>query len=85
MLLKDTSLGFVISYLELLRSGRNIVEFLGGAYSLPVYALVAAVYVVVNVLLSALARALEQRQRRVAGSGARRGVAAGPALADEAA
>ena len=29
-LLKDTSLGFVIAYAELLRTGRNAVEFLGG-------------------------------------------------------
>jgi len=36
-LLKDTSLGFVIAYAELLRTGRNAVEFLGGPYSIPVY------------------------------------------------
>lgn len=66
VLLKDTSLGFVIGYVELLRSGRNIVEFLGGAYSLPIYVCVAAIYIVVNLSLSALARWLEGRQRRSA-------------------
>ncbi len=81
VLLKDTSLGFVIGYLELLRSGRNIVEFLGGAYSLPIYVCVAAIYVVVNLSVSALARWLEAWQRRSSGTGGRPVTAA---LADEA-
>ncbi|MGW0712690.1 hypothetical protein ACWD4G_43320 [Streptomyces sp. NPDC002643] len=34
ILLKDTSLGFVIGYAELLRSGRTLVEFYGNRYAL---------------------------------------------------
>ncbi|HWC42060.1 MAG TPA: amino acid ABC transporter permease [Actinomycetota bacterium] len=63
-LLKDTSLGFVIAYAELLRVGRNAVEFLGGRYSIPVYTAIAVVYIAVNLSLSLLARWLDRRTRR---------------------
>jgi glutamate transport system permease protein len=63
-LLKDTSLGFVIAYAELLRTGRNAVEFLGGRYSIPVYTAIAVLYIAVNASLSFLARWLDRRTRR---------------------
>jgi glutamate transport system permease protein len=63
-LLKDTSLGFVIAYEELLRNGRNAVEFLGSPYSIPVYTAIAVVYIAVNASLSFLARWLDRRTRR---------------------
>ena len=63
-LLEDTSLGFVIAYAELLRVGRNAVEFLGGPYSIPVYTAIAVVYIAVNASLSLLARWLDRRTRR---------------------
>jgi glutamate transport system permease protein len=63
-LLKDTSLGFVIAYAELLRVGRNAVEFLGGRYSIPVYTAIAVIYIAVNASLSLLARWLDRRTRR---------------------
>ena len=63
-LLKDTSLGFVIAYAELLRVGRNAVEFLGGRYSIPIYTAIAVVYIAVNASLSFLARWLDRRTRR---------------------
>lgn len=89
VLLKDTSLGFVIGYAELLRSGRNVVEFLGGSYSLPVYTGVAVIYIAVNLALSSLARYLDRRQRGGRRDGApatpRAGQPVGAALADEAA
>jgi len=78
-LLKDTSLGFVIAYAELLRSGRNAVEFLGGRYSIPIYTAIAVVYIAVNGSLSFLARWLDRRTRR------RYGGAVRPSAADEAA
>jgi glutamate transport system permease protein len=78
-LLKDTSLGFVIGYAELLRSGRNAVEFLGGRYSIPIYTAIAVVYIAVNGSLSFLARWLDRRARR------RYGRAVRPSAADEAA
>ena len=78
-LLKDTSLGFVIAYAELLRTGRNAVEFLGGPYSIPVYVAIAAIYIAVNASLSFLARWLDRRTRR------RLGRTVQPSAADEAA
>ena len=78
-LLKDTSLGFVIGYAELLRNGRTAVEFLGGRYSIPIYTAIAAVYIAVNASLSFLARWLDRRTRRRFGQTVR------PSAADEAA
>ena len=63
-LLKDTSLGFVIGYFELLRQGRSIVEFLGPRYGLQIYVGVAAMYITVNLALSLLARYLDKRTSR---------------------
>jgi glutamate transport system permease protein len=78
-LLKDTSLGFVIGYEEMLRLGRGAVEFLGGRYSIPVYTAIAVVYIAVNLTLSLSARLLDRFTRR------RYGRAVEHALADEAA
>jgi glutamate transport system permease protein len=78
-LLKDTSLGFVIAYAELLRVGRNAVEFLGGSYSIPVYVAIAVLYIAVNASLSFVARWLDGRTRR------RLGRTVQPSVADEAA
>jgi glutamate transport system permease protein len=61
-LLKDTSLGFVIAYEELLRRSRSTGEFF--ANPLQTVAVVAVMYIVVNFTLSRLARRLELRQRR---------------------
>lgn len=61
-LLKDTSLGFVISYEELLRRSRSTGEFFKNP--LQATALVALVYIAVNLTLSRVARHLEVRQRR---------------------
>jgi len=67
-LLKDTSLGFVIAYPELLRRARNTGEF----FQNPLQSFFAAalLYIAVNVTLSRLARRLEIRQRRRYGAGA---------------
>jgi glutamate transport system permease protein len=61
-LTKDTSLGSVIAYEELLRRGRINGEFFHN--SLQSLIVVAAMYIVVNFTLSRLARRLEIRQRR---------------------
>ncbi|MFI1395875.1 amino acid ABC transporter permease [Streptomyces sp. NPDC020681] len=64
VLLKETSLGFIIGYTELLRNGRIAVEFLGGAYAIPVYTGIALVYLVVNLTLSWTARRVDRRFQR---------------------
>lgn len=59
VLIKETSLGFIIGYTEFLRDARTAVEFLGGEYSLPIYTLVAIVYISINCTLSYIARRVE--------------------------
>lgn len=61
VLLKDSSLGYVLPYMELLRRGE-----ITGQYShsvLQSYVVVAIVYIAVNASLSYVARRLERRQR----------------------
>ena len=65
VLLKDTSLGFVIGYLELLRSAQRVVQVLDNPLQL--YGLVAIVYILINLSLSRLAVVVERRQRRTMG------------------
>ncbi|MBE1487999.1 amino acid ABC transporter permease [Plantactinospora soyae] len=61
VVLKDTSLGFIISYEEVLRVSRFIIDNLENP--IQVYAVVGAIYILVNYLLSKLA---EYAQRRMA-------------------
>jgi glutamate transport system permease protein len=67
VLLKDTSLGFVIGYSELLRTGGQLVQALNNPIQL--YVAVALIYIVINLVLGRLAAYLESRQRRTLGSG----------------
>ncbi|MEX2290408.1 MAG: amino acid ABC transporter permease [Mycobacteriales bacterium] len=66
VLLKDTSLGFVIGYAELLRTGGQLVQVLNNPIQL--YLAIALIYIVLNSSLSALAGYLESRQRRTVGA-----------------
>ena len=68
VLLKDTSLGFVIGFAELLRTGQQLVQVLNNP--LQMYLAVGLVYIVINACLTALAGWLERRQRRTVGSSA---------------
>ncbi|MBN1093474.1 amino acid ABC transporter permease [Blastococcus sp. TML/M2B] len=67
VLLKDSSLGFIVGYFELLRQARSLVEFFnfrfGDRYTFQIYVAAAVIYIVVNVLLSLLARYVERRTR----------------------
>jgi glutamate transport system permease protein len=66
-LLKDTSLGYVITFEELLRRSRSTGEFFANPLQVTVF--VALVYIAVNFTLSRVARRLEVRQRRRLGAG----------------
>jgi glutamate transport system permease protein len=75
VLLKDSSLGFIVGYFELLRQARSLVEFFafkfGDRYTFQIYVAAGLIYIVVNVLLSSLARFVERRTRsntKVAGT-----------------
>jgi glutamate transport system permease protein len=60
--LKDTALGFIISYEELLRQGRLIYTNFGNI--VPTLFVVAAIYIVMCLTLSTLASFLERRLRQ---------------------
>jgi glutamate transport system permease protein len=59
VVLKDTSLGYVIAYTELVRQGRLIAQFIDSA--LVTYLVVAAIFIAMNYSLSKLAQWLERR------------------------
>ncbi|NEE01736.1 amino acid ABC transporter permease [Phytoactinopolyspora halotolerans] len=61
VLLKDSSLGFIIGYAELLRSVQNLRDFFGIRYVVPLFAVGAAIYIIINLTLSRLAVYLERR------------------------
>ncbi|WP_412065861.1 amino acid ABC transporter permease [Rhizobium sp. SYY.PMSO] len=60
-LFKDTSLGFIVSYPELLTRGRTMGEYTG--YLFETYVAVGVVYLVVDLALATIARALDRRLR----------------------
>lgn len=72
VLIKDSSLGYIVSYAELLRSISRVADALtNAAYLLPLLTVGAAVFVTLNVLLSRLAVWVQRRGgRRQAAAGA---------------
>ena len=66
VLLKDTSLGFIIAFSELLRTGGELVQVLNNPIQM--YVAVALVYIAINGALSLLASYVEGRQRRTIGT-----------------
>jgi glutamate transport system permease protein len=64
-LVKDTTLGYVVSYSELLNQGKTLAQYTQALVQ--TYLVVAIIYVILNGLLSNLAARLEQRQRRRGG------------------
>ncbi|WP_374969722.1 amino acid ABC transporter permease [Terrabacter sp. BE26] len=79
VVLKDSALGYVITYPELL----NAAKTLGSAYAntVPAYIVAAVIFIVINYLLTKLAGAVERRLKRR--GGARRAVVAGVGDAED--
>jgi glutamate transport system permease protein len=73
--LKDSALGFVVGYVELLRSGK----FIYNQYSniIPTAIVVAAMFIITNMALTGLASWLERRTRKVPKDARKVGVTAG--------
>lgn len=68
-LLKDSTLGYVVSYPELMHQGESLTAYLH--VLIQPYLIIAAVYVVINLALSRLAHAVEgvlNRRRRASGA-----------------
>lgn len=65
VLLKDTSLGYIVGMLELLRRGRLISENFGaGTYAFSVFLVMVALYLAVNLTVSFIARTVAKRVNR---------------------
>ncbi len=61
VLLKDTALAYVIAYPELLQSVRQLSNFFGNRYFFSFYLVVLAIYLVLNLTLSWIARIVARR------------------------
>jgi len=61
VILKDTALGYIITYPELLRSAQNFGT--GNANTIPSFLVVAAIFILINYSLTVLARTLQRRLR----------------------
>lgn len=61
VLLKDSSLGFIVGYPELLKSLQNNAQYFGNRYYVALFVVGAAVYLTVNITLSRLANRLQSR------------------------
>lgn len=56
VLLKDTSLGYIVGYYELLRTVKNLSTFFGNYYMFTFWLAVAVIYLVINLIVSWLGR-----------------------------
>lgn len=56
VLLKDTSLGYIVGYYELLRTVKNLSTFFGNYYMFTFWLVVAGIYLAINLLVSWLGR-----------------------------
>lgn len=63
VLLKDSSLGFIVSYPELLKSIQNNGQYFGNRYFVALFVVGAGIYLAVNLTLSWFARRLGRRTR----------------------
>ena len=68
VLLKDSSLGFIVGYPELLKSIQNNAQFFGNAYYIALFVVGAGIYLAVNIALSRLAVWIGHRTSRTAGA-----------------
>jgi glutamate transport system permease protein len=59
VILKDSALGFLILYPELVRSGQTLASLKGNL--IPTFIVLAAIFIIINYLLTRLARYLERR------------------------
>ena len=61
VLLKDSSLGFIVGYPELLRTMQLNYSFFGDRYRFPLFVVVLVIYLTVNITLSRLAIVVNRR------------------------
>src|SRR5690606_15440192 len=61
VLLKDTSLAYVVAYDELSRTIKNLQNFLGNNYLFTLFIIGLAIYLVINLTVSWIARFVARR------------------------
>jgi glutamate transport system permease protein len=64
VLLKDSSLGFIVGYPELLKSMQNNAQYFGNRYFIALFLVGAGIYLVINMTLSWVARWISRRSAR---------------------
>ncbi|QNE15271.1 amino acid ABC transporter permease [Pseudarthrobacter sp. NBSH8] len=69
VLLKDTSLGYIVAYGELLRAVQVMADFLGTAFLFPIFFVAAAIYIAINISVSRIAVWIERRGSSKAAGG----------------
>jgi glutamate transport system permease protein len=77
VLLKDTSLGYIVAYAELLRAVQVMADFLGPQFLFPVFFVAAAIYIAINVAVSRLAIWIERHGSKKAAGGVAKAPTAG--------
>ncbi|MFE4837989.1 amino acid ABC transporter permease [Arthrobacter sp. NPDC056691] len=81
VLLKDTSLGYIVAYGELLRAVQVMADFLGPQFLFPVFFVAAAIYIAINLAVSRLAIWIERRGSKKAAGGVAKAPTAGVSTA----
>ncbi|MGY2745625.1 amino acid ABC transporter permease [Pseudarthrobacter sp. O4] len=76
VLLKDTSLGYIVAYGELLRAVQVMADFLGTQYLFPIFFVAAAIYIAINLCVSRIAIWIERRGSKKAAGGVAKAEAA---------
>jgi glutamate transport system permease protein len=69
VLLKDTSLGYIVAYGELLRAVQVMADFLGTQFLFPIFFVAAAIYIAINIIVSRIAVMIERRGSKKAAGG----------------
>lgn len=76
VLLKDTSLGYIVAYGELLRAVQVMADFLGTQFLFPIFFVAAAIYIAINICVSRIAIWIERRGTKKAAGGVAKAEAA---------
>lgn len=77
VLLKDTSLGYIVAYGELLRAVQVMADFLGPQFLFPIFFVAAAIYIAINLAVSRLAIWIERHGSKKAAGGIAKAPTAG--------
>jgi glutamate transport system permease protein len=82
VLIKDTALGTVVGQVGLVKEGELLAEYLGrSTYYFPLFVVMVAMYLALNLAVSAIARRLARRRNQSGGTGGPKKAGAGKAVA----